>query len=706
MRAMEPAQSGHVRRKGVRIAYEVYGEGTPALLLLPAWSIVHARMWKAQIPFLARHYRVVVVDGRGNGRSDRPKGADAYRSREFVADAIAVMDAAGVRTAVVLGFSFGGHLAALLAARHPERVTAAVMIAPAAPFGPSRPQRRRENFTRRDASPRGWDKYNEHYWRANYADFAQFFFERVFIEPHSTKQVEDAVGWAMETDPETLIDTVHARFVEDDGGEETYARVRCPVLVIQGDRDDVIPYAKGVRVAELCGGRLVTMEGSGHAPHMRDPAQVNLLVRDFVDKAAALPLRSVPQRIRRGLLRAKRALYLSSPIGLGHARRDVAIANALRELEPALAIDWLTQHPVTALLERLGERVHPVSGLLASECDHIEAEAGEHSLHIFQALRRMDEILIANFLRFQDVVEEERYDLVIADEAWEVDYYWHEHPELKRGALAWLTDFVGYMPMPGGDARERRLTADYNAEMIAHVERYPRVRDRAIFVGNPEDILPGRFGPGLPEVRNWTERHFAFSGYVLGADPASWGARDALRQRLGYAPGDKVCVAAVGGSALGAPLLKRTIAAFGLARRDIPALRMIAAAGPRIPPDSLPCEDGVEVRGFVPDLPMHLAACDLALVQGGLTTCMELAAARTPFLYFPLRGHFEQNLHVRHRLERYRAGRCIDYHSAGPQEIADAIVAGIVAGIGGLADCRDVERDGAIRAARMIAELI
>ena len=57
------------------------------------------------------------------------------------------------------------------------------------------------------------------------------------------------------------------------------------------------------------------------------------------------------------------------------------------------------------------------------------------------------------------------------------------------------------------------------------------------------------------------------------------------------------------------------------------------------------------------DLYRHLAACDLAVVQGGLTTAMELTANRRPFIYFPLEHHFEQNIHVRHRLERYRAGR-------------------------------------------------
>jgi predicted glycosyltransferase len=125
-------------------------------------------------------------------------------------------------------------------------------------------------------------------------------------------------------------------------------------------------------------------------------------------------------------------------------------------------------------------------------------------------------------------------------------------------------------------------------------------------------------------------------------------------------------------------------------------------AGPRIDPASLPTHDGLEVRAFVPQLYRHLAACDLAVVQGGLTTCMELTANRRPFLYFPLAHHFEQNVHVAHRLNRYQAGRRMDYASSDP----DAIAAAITAEIGRPVDYRPVETDGAARAANLIAELL
>ena len=189
--------------------------------------------------------------------------------------------------------------------------------------------------------------------------------------------------------------------------------------------------------------------------------------------------------------------------------------------------------------------------------------------------------------------------------------------------------------MPSGGEHEAFLTTDYNAEMIEHIERHPGVRDRAIFVGSLEDIVPLSFGKDLPAMRDWVPRHFDFAGYIIGEHPHTFGSRAELRERLGYRPDERVCIVTVGGSAVGAHLIKRILQSYPMARARLPELRMILVAGPRIDPASLDAPDGVEMRAFVPDLDRHLAACDLALVQGGLTTCMELTAAGTPFLYFP-----------------------------------------------------------------------
>jgi pimeloyl-ACP methyl ester carboxylesterase/predicted glycosyltransferase len=697
-----PDDSGYLERDGVRVWWDAYGTGDRALFLLPTWSIVHSRLWKAQIHYLARHFRVVTFDGRGNGLSDRPDDAAAYADSEMVADAVAVLDATGVGCALVVGMSCGGRFALTLAATHPERVSGVVALAPAVPLlTPPNPDREQYDFEARLDTDEGWAKDNRYHWLADYQDFLEFFFAQMYNEPHSSKQIEDCVAWGLDTTPETLLLTeCVAPFADRAEAEAMCRAVRAPVLVIHGDRDQITPWHRGARVAELTSRRLVTLEGAGHGPQGRDPVRVNHLIRSFADEVYGARPRA--ERWVRGRLRPRRALFVSSPIGLGHAWRDVAIADELRRRVPDLEIQWLAQSPVTAVLERRGETIHPASASLASESAHFDREAGEHELDAFRALRRMDEILCANFMVFDDVVSEDAFDLWLGDEAWDVDHFLHENPERKTAAYAWLTDFVGFLPLPEGGAREAALTADYNAEMIEQVERFPRIRDRAIFVGEPADIVPGTFGPGLPEIRAWTERHYDFCGYIPAPELASAPDRETLRAQFGWGQEETICVVAVGGTAVGAPLLRRIVEALPVLRERVADLRMIAVAGPRIDPESLPASPGLELRGYVHALHRELAACDVAIVQGGLTTGMELIATGTPFVSIPLQRHFEQRRHVRHRLERYGARLSLDYADATPTGLADAVVSALANPVAYL----PVTQDGAARAAALIAELL
>ncbi|MDQ6774089.1 MAG: alpha/beta fold hydrolase [Candidatus Dormibacteraeota bacterium] len=699
MRAREPDHHGFSLRDGGRSYWELFGEGERTVFLLPTWSIVQSRFWKSQVAYLARHCRVLTMDARGSGRSDRPTDPEAHGDRALAADALAVMDTSGTERAALVSLSSGARTALLLAAEHPERVEAAVFIGPSAPLAPGNPERMAAMGSFTDPRPvyDGWQKYNANYWRQDLRGFLEFFFGRMLPEPHSTKQIEDCIGWGLETTLEVLIATQLGPGLDEAESLELARRVRCPVLAIHGDADEISPLRRSAVLAEVTGGRLLTLAGSGHSAQARDPVTVNLALADFL-----LPLPTRQSR-RRALTRPRRALFVSSPIGLGHARRDIAIARELRRQVPGLEIDWLAQDPVTRLLAAAGETVHPGSRHLASESRHIETESTSHRLHVFEAWRRMDEILVANFMVFLEAVRATEYDLWIGDEAWEVDYFLHENPELKSAAYVWLTDFVGWLPIPERGERDAFLTADYNAEMLEHVARFPRVRDRAIFIGRPEDIVPDTFGPGLPRIRDWTERHYDFTGgYVLGHEPQHLGDREALRRELGYLPGEVVCVATVGGSGVGHALLARVIEAYPGARRRIPGLRLLAVAGPRLDPGGLPEVAGAEVLTFVPDLDLHLAACDIAVTQGGLTTTMELAAARRPFLYFPLRDHFEQCIHVRHRLERYRAGRCMDFDDATPDRLATALEAALAEPT----DYVPVESGTAARAADLISALI
>ena len=700
-----PDLAGYVQRDGVRIAYNVYEKaGAPTILLVPTWSIVPSRFWKAQVPYLARHFRVVTFDGRGSGLSDRPAGAAAYEDRQYVADTIAVMDATSTDRAVLVALSAGATWAVHVAAGYPDRVAGLMAIAPSCGFEIHTPGREKYAWDARLQETRGWAKYNKHYWlEGGYDDFLEYFFGQMFSESHSTKQIEDCVAWGHEITPVILADTTAGRLGLDGATrssvEDACAQVKCEVRVLHATQDRVRSQAVGARLAELTGGSLVLIEGGGHGTPARDPVLINRMVKQFVDR-----IYPVRREIRwpRASARRKRALYLSSPIGLGHARRDVAIAQELRALQPDLQIDWLAQHPVTTVLGAAKERVHPASAWLATESGHIERESGEHDLHAFQAIRRMDEVLINNFMVFDDLVGSEPYDLVIGDEAWDLDYFLHENPNLKRFGFAWMTDFVGWLPMNEGGP-EAALTADYNAEMIEQRARYRRIRDRSIFVGDPDDIVNRSFGPGLPDIREWAEQNFDFAGYVTGFDPPSEEERSALRRRLGYADDDLLCIMTVGGSGVGEPLLRRLLEGVPVVRRLVPNLSFLVVTGPRIDHRSLPRQRGVRLRGYVPDLQRQLAACDLAIVQGGLTTCMELTACRRPFIYVPLRDHFEQNFHVRHRLDRYGAGRCMTYDEVSdPAQLADAIVDELSRDVAYL----PVETRGAARAAAMLAELL
>ena len=285
MRARYPDCERIVVRDGVEIRYERYGQGGTALLLLPTWSIVPSRHWKMQVAYLARHFTVACFDGRGSGGSGRPPEPAAYTDAQIASDAVAVMDAAGIDRAVLVSVSCGTLWALRLCAEHPERVLGSVFIAPTAPLVPPLAERRVQRFGEVLDDPVGWQTYNACYWKTRYPEFVTFFMGRIFTEPHSTKQVEDAVGWALETDGETLAAADRGLDCSDaEATRRLAARVACPVLVIHGTGDAVRGHAEGEALADCTGAPLVTLAGAGHFPHVRDPVRVNMLIKQFADR--------------------------------------------------------------------------------------------------------------------------------------------------------------------------------------------------------------------------------------------------------------------------------------------------------------------------------------------------------------------------------------------------------------------------------------
>ena len=388
MWAAEPVSAGRLECDGVRIGYQVFGTGEPTILLMPTWCIVHSRVWKMQIPYLARHHRVVTFDGPGNGTSDRPSGPAAYTAAKHVAFTLAVLDATDTARAIAVCSSGGTHRTLRLAAEHPERVDGAVFIGPDTPLVTDPP-----------------DEVTKAFASGDYELYLELFMAAAFTEPHSTKAIEDAIGWGHETSLATITDASLGDEVDADTFRKLCTRISCPALIVQGAEDQVTPQHHGLALAEAIGpnASVVLIDGGGHRPDVRDPVKFSQLLREFVRTVHPAPL---PRRWSRATHRGRRALYLSSPIGLGHAQRDLAIVRELRACHPDLRVEWLTQDPVTRMLDLEGEYLHPASRHLVSESAHLESESAGHDLHCFQAWRRMDEILTANFMVLHDVLED------------------------------------------------------------------------------------------------------------------------------------------------------------------------------------------------------------------------------------------------------------------------------------------------------------
>jgi pimeloyl-ACP methyl ester carboxylesterase len=290
MRARQPTVDGYVDRDGVKIHFETYGVGEPTILFLPTWEIVHSRTWKFQVPYFARQRRVVTFDRRGSGCSDRPRRPHDNARRATTDDALAVLDHVGAGRLVLVSWCGAGD-DLLLAVEHPDRVAGLVLIAPdllltedpAQAEGPY-------SFDKELDISEGWAKWNRHYFLRDWPGFVEFFFAQTFTESHSTKQIEDAIAWGLQTDAQTIIRGMDTGWANDrDSALRLCRQVSCPTWVVQGSGDAVVGPARGAAVAAaIPDAQMITLEGCGHAPHLRDPIRMNLLLRDFVEALGPL----------------------------------------------------------------------------------------------------------------------------------------------------------------------------------------------------------------------------------------------------------------------------------------------------------------------------------------------------------------------------------------------------------------------------------
>jgi len=401
----------------------------------------------------------------------------------------------------------------------------------------------------------------------------------------------------------------------------------------------------------------------------------------------------------------KKVLFVSGSIGMGHVTRDLAIAKELRKLNPDVEISWLACKPASQVINDAEENLLPESARYSDMTLVFEKTSKEFRINFPKALLKMawaGQVKHA-FEVFQGVSSRERFDLAIGDETVEIIWMFRSNPRLKKLPFVYIDDLIrGAVPTKnplwilGGYYTSRAFYSNKD------LKSPPAQWDVCLFVGEEEDIPDVKIGFMLPKCREWARACCKFVGYVLQFDPSEYADKSQVRASLGYGK-EPLVICSIGGTAIGKELLLLCGRSYPIIKKKLPELRMILVCGPRVPAESLDVPQGVEVRGYVPNLYQHFAASDLAVVQGGGTTTMELAALRRPFLYFPLESRFsDQQTQVAPALKRHGAGINMTYSKTTPESLAEAIISNI----GKEVTYAPIPADGAQKAAKLIGQLL
>ncbi|MCJ7525366.1 MAG: hypothetical protein MUP71_09125 [Candidatus Aminicenantes bacterium] len=396
----------------------------------------------------------------------------------------------------------------------------------------------------------------------------------------------------------------------------------------------------------------------------------------------------------------KRILFISGSLGLGHISRDLAITKELRKCRADMDIRWLAAEPARSVIEQAGERVVDEIDLYSNDSAQAEAAAKGTRLNLLKYAFKALFAWLHNADVVKRIIKREHYDLIIGDETYEIIVA----IILKRLKLnipfLMLYDFLGLDAM-SGNPLEKIGTYFWNRIWSLDYRIFRHQKNLALFVGEPEDIPDNRFGLLLPKRREYARKHYHFVGYILPFATKDLTDKTSLRKKLGYGDAPLV-VCSIGGTAIGKNLLELCGKACTLAKQQIPNLHMVLVCGPRLPAESLAVPPDIEVKQFVPDLYMHFAACDLAIVQAGGTTTLELTALQRPFIYFPLEGHSEQEIVVAGRLRRHQAGMRMSYANSTAKSLAEAIIANINSHV----EHKDIPLNGAYNVVQFINTLI
>jgi UDP:flavonoid glycosyltransferase YjiC (YdhE family) len=339
-------------------------------------------------------------------------------------------------------------------------------------------------------------------------------------------------------------------------------------------------------------------------------------------------------------------------------------------MRPGLEIEWLAGEPGVQMIRAAGETILPESEAF-QETRSAEAAAGKFSLNLMSYVVRVTPMWVRGVIAVLRLTKQRHFDLVIGDETYLLAFAYIVFPRLKRVPFTMIFDFLGADPVTRNPF-ERLLAYLLNHTLCGGRRGKPLPFDLTLFIGEPKDVPDRAFGPGLPNRRDYALGNVQFVGYVFPFEPEAYLDRAKVRARLGYDE-RRLVLCSVGGTAVGEPLLRLCAAAYPRIKKHAPDARMMLVTGPRIDPNSLDVPAGVEVCGFVPRLHEHLAACDVAVVQSGGTTTLELTALRRPFVYFPLEGHFEQTL-IADQLSAHQAGEQLAFSKTTPETLADTVL--------------------------------
>jgi len=373
-----------------------------------------------------------------------------------------------------------------------------------------------------------------------------------------------------------------------------------------------------------------------------------------------------------GSMSGPRILYASSALGLGHLSKDLAIADEIRSLLPDAELLWLTGPPSSRALARAGEFVLPEAERWLGGTVIAERTARGGRLDLVRYAYRSLPSWSRNVSIVRHAIERYGVDLVVGDETWELFIPINLRVLHLRVPFVMIVDFVGVESL-GGSVADVFGAYVLNRIWSLDAPAFKRAGYAEIFIGDPEDIPDEPFGWRLPNRRQHALDNYTTVGHVVRFHPLDYQDAKAVRTRLGYDDRPLV-ICSVGGTSLGEELLRLCSRAAAPLRARMHDARVVLVCGPRISVDSIPRAEGVEVRGYVPNLFEHHACCDAAVTQCGASTTTELAALGTPFVYFPVAGHFEQEL-VAARLARLGVGKRMSLADTTPESLADALIA-------------------------------